>query len=42
MIEDEQSVKRPQDVDGGSFGIERVSFDEKARRVRGVFNSVSA
>ena len=42
MIEDEQSVKRPQDVDGGSFGFERVSFDEKARRVRGVFNSVSA
>ncbi len=36
------SIKKPRDTDGGSFGFEQVSFDEKARRVRDVFNSVSA
>ena len=41
MIGDEDSIKRPRDTDIGSFGFEQVSFDEKTRRVRGVFNSVS-
>ena len=42
MTVDEDAIRRSQDTNGGSFGFEQVSFDEKARRVRGVFNSVSA
>jgi len=42
MTGDGDSIKRPRDTDEGSFGFEQVSFHEKARRVRDVFNSVSA